>query len=92
MNIRNLQELYHPLDQDDRNNEEVLVDLEEEIKGFTSFIEIVRWALSIIAGKLAARREVTGDYEKAHDIIREVFHFYGKNQSMSMDLKDSQLL
>jgi hypothetical protein len=34
----------------------VLIDLEEEIKGFTSFIEIVRWALSIIAGKLAARR------------------------------------
>lgn len=70
LTIHNLQDLFHPLDADDRTNEEVLIDLEEEIKGFTSFIEIVRWALSIIAGKLASRREATGDYEKAHTIIR----------------------
>ena len=71
-----------------------MIDLEEEIKGFTSFIEIVRWALSIIAGKLAARREATTDYEKANIIIREIFTFYGKNQPMLMDSKDlnSQLI
>ena len=56
LTIENLQELFHPLDPDDRTNEEVLIDLESELKGFASFIEIVRWALSIIAGKLAARR------------------------------------
>lgn len=92
ISIQSLQELFHPLDDEDRTNEEVLIDLEEEIKGFSSFIEIVRWALSIIAAKMAARREATGDYEKAHTIIRELMHFYGKGQGISMDLRDSQLL
>jgi hypothetical protein len=36
-----------------------MIDLEDEIKGFTSFIEIVRWGLSIIAAKLTLRREAT---------------------------------
>ena len=84
--------MFHPLDPDDRTHEEVLIDLEEELKGFTSFIEIVRWALSIIAGKLAARREATSDYEKAHRIVREIFMFYGKIQSMDSKDLNSQLI
>lgn len=94
LTIQNLQELFHPLEPEDRTNEEVLIDLEEQLKGFTSFIEIVRWALSIIAGKLASRRDATSDYQKAHNIIREIFMFYGKNQTMLMDSKDfnSQLI
>lgn len=92
LTIQNLRELFTPLDQDDRTSEEVLIDLEEEIKGFTSFIEIVRWGLAIIAGKMASRGEPSSDYEKAQLIVGGVFHFYGKNEGMPLDLKDSQLL
>ena len=53
-----------------------MVDLEQEIKGFTSFIEIVRWALSILAAKVLIRKETSSDYWKALNIMKDVIQFY----------------
>jgi hypothetical protein len=63
-----------------RSREEVMIDLEEEIKGFTSFIEIVRWSLSILAAKTLIRKEASSDYWKALAIMRDVIHFYPRQQ------------
>lgn len=60
----------------ERSREEVMIDLEEEIKGFTSFIEIVRWALSILAAKALIRKEASSDYWKALNIMKDVIRFY----------------
>lgn len=74
-------------------SEEVMIDLEEEIKGFTSFVEIVRWALSIVAARMGSRRENSSEYEKACAIMEGVVHFYTREQpDMSFDVRDSQIL
>jgi hypothetical protein len=69
LTIRTLYELFSG-EEEERSNEEILIDLEEEIKGFTSFIEIVRWSLSILAAKVVIRKETTTDYWKALSIMK----------------------